>query len=54
MNWKEVLKRLAGDAAREGAKSFLRYLKPGDREKAARQAIALFAHEWLEEGRPGR
>ena len=49
VDWKGVFKSLIGDAAREGTKSLLSYLKPSDRERAARQSITLFAQEWYSE-----
>ena len=49
MDWNEIAKKLQGDAASEGAKGLLSYLKPSDREKAVRDAIAMFVHEWYTE-----
>jgi len=43
VNWKEVAKKLVGDAATDAAKagqqSLLRLFRPDEREKAAKQAI---------------
>jgi predicted NACHT family NTPase len=53
VNWKEVARKLAGDAvtdaARAGQRSLLRLLRPDEREKAAKQAIGLFTEEFLKE-----
>jgi predicted NACHT family NTPase len=46
LDWKEIARKLQGDAASEGAKGLLNHLKQSDREKAARDAIAMFVHEW--------
>ena len=49
VDWKKVVNGLANDAASKGAKSLLGRLKPDEREKAAKQAIALFVEEFLRE-----
>ncbi|MGA2147296.1 MAG: HEAT repeat domain-containing protein [Bryobacteraceae bacterium] len=53
VDWREVAKKLAGDAATDAAKagqrSLLRLLRPDEREKAAKQAIGLFTEEFLKE-----
>ena len=46
VEWEKVLHGLANDAARDQAKRLFGRLKPNEREKTARVAIALFLHEW--------
>ena len=46
VEWEKVLHGLANDAARDQAKRLFGRLKPSEREKTARVAIALFLHEW--------
>ena len=49
VNWQTVLQNLATDSAKKGAGALLGRLKPDERDKAARKAIELFAHEFLGE-----
>jgi hypothetical protein len=49
IDWKKIFKGLATDAASKGAKRLLDRFKPDEREKAAKEAIRLFAEEFLTE-----
>jgi hypothetical protein len=53
VDWKEVAKKLAGDAATDAAKAgrrnLLRRLQPDTSQKAAKQAVELFTQEFLKE-----
>lgn len=49
VDWKRVQERLVADAMSKGTKSLVGRFAPSDQEKAARQAIGLFAGEFLQE-----
>jgi hypothetical protein len=49
IDWKKILKSLATDAAAKGTRCLLERFKQDEREKAAKQAIQLFAEEFLAE-----
>ena len=53
VDWKEVAKKLAGDAATDAAKAgrrnLLQRLQPDTSQKAAKQAVELFTEEFVKE-----
>jgi len=53
VDWKEVARKIAGDAATDaakaGRKNLLQRLQPDPRQKAAKQAVEIFTEEFLRE-----
>src|SRR5438874_158175 len=49
VDWKKVRQALATDAASKSVKGVFAYLKPDEREKAAKHAMRLFVEEFLSE-----